>query len=54
MEDTMIVRQYDRGDTAFYGVFDGHGGDRTAHYAAASFPAIFTNIVRRDGHRQAV
>jgi Leucine-rich repeat (LRR) protein len=46
MEDAMIVRQHYRGDNAFDGVFDSHGGDRTACYAAAAFPALFADKPR--------
>jgi serine/threonine protein phosphatase PrpC len=54
MEDAMIVRQHYRSDNAFYGVFDGHGGNRIARYTADAFPALFADIGRRDGYRQAV
>jgi serine/threonine protein phosphatase PrpC len=46
MEDAMIVRQHFRGGNAFYSVFDSHGGDRTARYAAAAFPALFADKPR--------
>lgn len=40
MEDALIIRQHFKPGISLFGVFDGHGGSKSARYAAVSFPEL--------------